>query len=672
MSKKIVEDIIESTIDDKRELLRKEINSKYGEVLVNASKIANRERKIVSVSPLIDYHIGGGIPEGSWVLLSGLPKAGKAQPTDSIIYTPDGPICIGNIKAGDVVCTPNGKTAKVIKVYPQGKKDIFELTFSDNTKAQCSLEHLWQVFRNDSKHKSTILPLTAFKDDLYYPDRPKWFITTTKPVSFNKQKITVDPYLLGLLLGDGSFRNKRIGFTNIDNQLVSEMNDILKKYNCYLRNVKGTCSYRIQTNNIKHNVLKCKIWKLNLGETTSHTKFIPNEYKYNSIHIRKRIIQGLFDTDGSNVRGKYIEYTTTSEQLAKDVIEICQSLGYICNIKSRFTKCNNKKFKSFRILIKGNNISELFNLPRKKYGKRIKNKIFRTIKDVEYVGNKECVCILLDDEDHLYLTNSYIITHNTITALQIAANAQEQYDKPVYIGNVEYRINDKELSGIHNLNVDKVEMIQSTEGKILVAQDFLQEFTNIIKSVPGCVLVIDSSSALCAEGEFTSEIKAAGRNDGPKLLAQFCRKMTGVVPVQKTIVIVIQHLIANTSGYGEAYYEDGGRKMQHQADLKLRCTTFQKWEHKEEQIGQTATWHVKTSALSKPGAKFQSYIRYGYGIDDIYELMTLGKDMGIIEKKGSWYVYGDLKVQGEEPIREALLNDKPMLEKLKTDINNML
>jgi len=262
----------------------------------------------------------------------------------------------------------------------------------------------------------------------------------------------------------------------------------------------------------------------------------------------------------------------------------------------------------------------------------------------------------------------------TVTALQIAANAQQIYDKPVYIGSVEHRIEKKELEGIHGLNVDEVDIIQSTAGKILTAQEFLQEFTTAIKDVPECVLVIDSTSALCAEGEFASEMKSAGRNEGPKLLAQFCRKMTGVVPVQNSLIIVIQHLIANTSGYGEPWFEDGGRKIQHQADTKLRCTTFQKWENskKTDQIGQVINWQIKTAALTKPGGKFQSYLRYGYGLDDIKEYISLGLDMGIMDKKQSWYSFEDERAHGEDQLYSLFSEDAVRLATLKDQVKIML
>ena len=153
--------------------------------------------------------------------------------------------------------------------------------------------------------------------------------------------------------------------------------------------------------------------------------------------------------------------------------------------------------------------------------------------------------------------------------------------------------------------------------------------------------------------------------------------MASVVPVQDVTLIIIQHLIANTSGYGSPYYEDGGNKIQYQADVKLRCTNFQKWNLSQAddatRVGQVVNWQVITSALGGPGAKIQSYIRYGYGIDDVKEYVGLGLDMGIINKAGAWYSFthdgNEYKVQGEEKLRNMLVENKDALEFLKKEIN---
>jgi recombination protein RecA len=258
-------------------------------------------------------------------------------------------------------------------------------------------------------------------------------------------------------------------------------------------------------------------------------------------------------------------------------------------------------------------------------------------------------------------------------ALQIAANAQK-YGKDIFIGNVEHRLNKKEFQGIHNLDISKVHVIQSQKNKILMSQDFLQEFTNIIKTVANCVLIIDSSSALCAQNEYASDSTASFRNEGPKLLANFCRKNASVVPVQNIILIVISHLLANTSGYGSPFYEDGGNKLQYQGDIKLRCSSFQKWEltkgDESTRVGQVVTWNILTSSLGPPGGKVQTYLRYGYGIDNAKELIGLGLDFGIIEKNGpAWYVFSGEKFQGEEKLRNFLLENPAKLEELQQLIN---
>jgi recombination protein RecA len=264
----------------------------------------------------------------------------------------------------------------------------------------------------------------------------------------------------------------------------------------------------------------------------------------------------------------------------------------------------------------------------------------------------------------------------SITALQIAANAQQQYGKPVYYGNVEHRVDEKELYGVHGLDVEAMEMIQSSPTNILTGVDFLTRFHQVVWDVPECVLIIDSTSALCGEGEFKGEFSAMGRAEGPKLLAKFTRKLMGVVPVQKSIVIIIQHLIANTSGYGEPYFEDGGRKVQHVASTKLRCTAFQKWENakKDDQIGQVINWQVKEAALTKKGGKFQSYLRFGYGLDDIKEYITLGMDMGIIDKGGAWFTVPgcEKKLNGEDNVRQYYVDNPEALEYLKTQVQSML
>lgn len=239
----------------------------------------------------------------------------------------------------------------------------------------------------------------------------------------------------------------------------------------------------------------------------------------------------------------------------------------------------------------------------------------------------------------------------TMSALQIASNAQK-LGRYVYYMAVESRIQPRDLEGINGFNIDMCSIIQSQKGKILTAEDYLNDGMSVIKEHPGCVLIIDSSSALCSTGEFTKDITATGRADGPKLLASFCRQMAPIVQTNDCIVIIIQHLIANTSGYGPAYMEDGGRKILYQFDTKIRCKGVQKWlEGEKKQIGNILTWEIVGSPLGPPGGSVESYVRFGYGIDSEMELAVVGTDLGLIAKAGAWYTL------------EFLLDDTEWLKK---------
>ena len=257
-------------------------------------------------------------------------------------------------------------------------------------------------------------------------------------------------------------------------------------------------------------------------------------------------------------------------------------------------------------------------------------------------------------------------------ALSLCEKAQkEEYgSRKCYYFDVEHRLEKKNLSGIPGLSFDKdkLEIISSTRGNILTAEKTLTIAERLLKDEPGIILVIDSSSSLCTAKEYDGDISAVGRNEGPKLLAQFTRKLNSVVAVQDSLVIIIQHLIANTSGYGSPWLEDGGNKIVYQSDFKLRGVSFKKWEEGEKQVGQSTNYHIIKSSLGQPGAKVESYIRYGYGIDNTWELIELACDVGLITKGGAWFnldfLDEPIKLQGQQNVWDHLNNNPNELKLL--------
>ena len=261
-------------------------------------------------------------------------------------------------------------------------------------------------------------------------------------------------------------------------------------------------------------------------------------------------------------------------------------------------------------------------------------------------------------------------------ALHIASKAQkpEYGSRKCYYFDIEHRLEKKNLSGIQGLELteDKLEIISSTKNNILTAEKALSIAEKLLKTEEGIVLVIDSSSALCTNKEYDGDIAATGRNEGPKLLAQFTRKLAGIVSVQDSLVIIIQHLIANTSGYGSPWLEDGGNKIVYQSDFKLRGVSFKKWEKDEEQIGQVNNWHVVKCALGQPNSKIESHLRYGYGIDELWESIELGCDIGLINKSGAWFELSYLdspeKFQGQQNVWDHLSSNEYKRTLLETKI----
>ena len=273
----------------------------------------------------------------------------------------------------------------------------------------------------------------------------------------------------------------------------------------------------------------------------------------------------------------------------------------------------------------------------------------------------------------------------TTTSLDFAATAQKpEYkgdlkdSREVYYLNIEGRLKKRDLEGIPGLNLDKFHVIGSQQGKILHAEEYLQIGEKIINEIPGCVLIIDSYSALCTEAEITSEMDKMQRADGAKLLAKFCRKVANVIPVNKNIVIGITHLMGNPTGYGAEFKEKSGQAIAYQTDVKLRAKTFKPWTLSSDstQIGQEIEWQVICSALGPPGGIITSYIRYGQGVDKYMEAITLASDMGIIHKGGAWYTLTALedkpKFQGAEKVRQYLLTNEPAYIELVKSIKAMM
>ena len=361
--------------------------------------------------------------------------SGKSIPNSTIIPTPNGWRKVSEIKKGDFLFDQDGNPTKVLGVFPQGKKEVYEITFGDKRTAKCCIDHIWSV------HKDTWKDKDKFKDyTLKEILEDKWekidarghkshifSIPCSKAVKYNvTQELTVDPYLLGVFLGDGSCLESGLTLSSNDKEIVEKIQLILECPEVY----QNTANYHWNFyKNNRHQRIKTEEIFGEYAENVccySYEKSIPEAYKLASIEDRYKLIQGLMDTDGSITKadGRYhVKFTTTSEKLKDDFIEVMGSLGYICSyrIDSRREKYTAGKAYEIKINIPNSEKYKLFSLSRKKniakecidkpQHRRYDRTTITNIRDLGY--EEEMTCFYVDNEKHLFLMNNYIVTHNT-------------------------------------------------------------------------------------------------------------------------------------------------------------------------------------------------------------------------------------------------------------------
>lgn len=419
---------------------------------LSGKDIVEAERRRLSSDEIVHYYETGfdfiddytnGLTAPATVFVVSPPKTGKAQTLDSIIYTPDGFIKMGDIKVGDVILNENGGTSNVTHIHPQGVTDVYRVWFNDKKYVDCNKEHLFTIKRYDNKKKKIDKWETLSVKDMinqnikYSSGLNKFIIQTTLPTYFKERNIKINPYFLGAMISDGCFTQKSgLTFSNSEKDVVDNLKTCVPE--CNIIKVSDN-DYYIGNSRDIINSLK----EYNLMYKKSNEKFIPDDYKYNSLDVRLEIIRGLIDTDGCIEKGNTITYCTTSKRLASDIEFIIESLGGICKISTKIPKFQNGMGELCYILrISIKNDLKIFK--SKKHTLKYKNRkkdIFRSIEKIEYIGKKETQCITVDNPTHLYLTNNFIVTHNSMYLYELTVN-QLRKNKSVLFSTIE--INESE------------------------------------------------------------------------------------------------------------------------------------------------------------------------------------------------------------------------------------
>lgn len=397
------------------------------------------------------------------IAVDGLFGSGKAQPLDSLIVTPFGYQTMGQTKVGDAVCTPDGGTAKVLGVFPQGEKEVFKITFDDDSFTECCGNHLWLTRTNRDRNSytrknkvkylknlpGTVKTTNEIKETLLFGKSHKVLnhsIPVTKPVAFEDKKHFIHPYIMGVLIGDGCLVTSTPRITSADKEIIDRVKSLLPldlEISQYKEIEYSICDNKANWQN--PNQFTAELIRLGIHGKKSHEKSIPDEYKFTSIENRIELLRGLVDTDGYVNRGGHsVYYCTTSETLSRDVTFLVQSLGGTVTVKTKqnfytYKEIRKQGLQSYNLTLSlPPHINPAF-LSRKAdmIVPKTKYQPSRYIKSVESIGRKECQCIMLDSEEHLYLTDNFIVTHNTYIAVLAALKLlqQKKVDQIIYVRN---------------------------------------------------------------------------------------------------------------------------------------------------------------------------------------------------------------------------------------------
>lgn len=395
-------------------------------------------------SPEIGYPLFGpyintitrGARLGKFYLRSAATGVGKALPNSTVIPTPSGDKTVGEIKVGDMLFDAFGKPTYVKAVYPQGEKEVWEVTFKDGRKAKCCSEHLWSFctegqrkYSKEARQFYTKTLAEINQMELYQKGHGyKIQVPMQKAVQYPTKQYYIKPYSFGLLLGDGSFRyqpnQKALLYSSEDeflpSQIANEMNWDYKKNS----DLNYNWTFKWKNNSTHPNVWVEEILKdyPALLNAKSEHKFIPKEYLEGDIEQRFDLLNGLLDSDGSVDKEKgRVSYYTISEQLKDNVCKLAQSLGFKTSIVIDSHKATNICYK-IEIAGTPKDKIKLFKLPRKKElimqwfnnGKRKESNDFNPIVSIKKLNyTEEMTCFYVDNKEHLFLMNDFIVTHNT-------------------------------------------------------------------------------------------------------------------------------------------------------------------------------------------------------------------------------------------------------------------
>lgn len=300
-----------------------------------------------------------------------------------------------------------------------------------------------------------------------------------------------------------------------------------------------------------------------------------------------------------------------------------------------------------------------------KYGDVVRSgtEVLQAINSLDIIGVSPALDIALGGgirEGSVVVMTGDPKSGKTTTALHFAAKCQQHGKRVIYV-NTEGRLSKQNFDGIKGLQPDNILIVESTDERVLTAEDFLNIIEYYINNDSGCLIIADSLSNMVPACELEGEVRTGVRNALPRLLSMFFKRISGTLMKNKTILICITHNIANTGGspYAPQKMADCGNMLQYQAGTNMVITHRGKWQVPKDtgpHVGQIANWVIKTSnAGGRPNSTAESWIKYGIGIDETQEIVQIACEFRLIKASGAWYTIQCAAEEKDNPIIAEIL-----------------
>jgi len=364
-------------------------------------------------------------------------------PLDAPILTTTGWKPLSEIEVGDRLVDPYGHDSKVVDLLPIQEKDTYRLRLGDGTEAVACWGHLWEVEIRDSNNRlrTEVLSTLQVKElvDKRFGDGSAHFhvrVPRNTPMHFDVAPVLpVDPYLLGVLLAEGSLEADGVSFAQEEDntEVIERCRRALPEGHSLRPEYQDgkIHSWAITVGNdgagarniCGRNAVLQAIRDLGLCGHRAWEKFIPEQYLWASVEDRVALLQGLMDGDGWVDERHCAQFGSSSQRLTEDVVHLIRSLG---GRVGKITHSTGRTYtyqganRSARDFWSFAGISDLpfapFTLSRKLDRWALSSKTssqFRRIVAVDYEGAQEVRCVEVSAPSHLFIAYAFIPTHNT-------------------------------------------------------------------------------------------------------------------------------------------------------------------------------------------------------------------------------------------------------------------